>query len=94
MANRIAGQVAALGENVERRLGSLAASGLGRGGLSPRELEVARLVASGLTSREAATKLSLSPRTVEMHVHRILNKLDCRTRVDITRRAAALGLLD
>ena len=60
----------------------------------PRELKVVRLVASGLTSREAATALSLSPRPIEMHVHRILNKLDCRTRVDITRRAAALGLLD
>jgi DNA-binding CsgD family transcriptional regulator len=93
-ANRIAEEVAALGEVVQRRLGHLAASGLGRGGLSPRELEVVRLVASGLTSREAATALSLSPRTIEMHVHRILNKLDCRTRVDITRRAAALGLLD
>jgi ATP/maltotriose-dependent transcriptional regulator MalT len=93
-ANRIAEEVAALGEVVQRRLGQLAASGLGRGGLSPRELEVVRLVASGLTSREAATALSLSPRTIEMHVHRILNKLDCRTRVDITRRAAALGLLD
>lgn len=93
-ANRIAEEVAALGEVVQRRLGQLAASGLGRGGLSPRELEVVRLVASGLTSREAAAALSLSPRTIEMHVHRILNKLDCRTRVDITRRAAALGLLD
>ena len=45
------------------------------------------------TSREVAQQLTLSPRTVEMHVHRILVKLDCRTRVDITRRAAELGLL-
>jgi ATP/maltotriose-dependent transcriptional regulator MalT len=93
LANRIAEQVTALGEKVERRLGRLAAAGVGRGGLSPRELEVTRLVASGLTSREVASRLSLSPRTVEMHVHRILGKLDCRTRVDITRRAAELGLL-
>ena len=93
LANRIAEEVAKLGEKVEQRLGRLAASGLGRGGLSPRELEVTRLVASGLSSREVATTLSLSPRTVEMHVHRIFSKLDCRTRVDITRRAAELGLL-
>jgi len=93
LANLIAEAVAALGEKVERRLGRLAAAGVGRGGLSPRELEVTRLVAGGLTSREVATTLSLSPRTVEMHVHRILGKLDCRTRVDITRRAAELGLL-
>ena len=93
LANRIAEEVAKLGERVEQRLGRLAAAGVGRGGLSPRELEVTRLVASGLSSREVATTLSLSPRTVEMHVHRILSKLDCRTRVDITRRAAELGLL-
>ena len=93
LANQIAEDVAKLGEKVEQRLGRLAAAGMGRGGLSPRELEVTRLVASGLSSREVATTLSLSPRTVEMHVHRILSKLDCRTRVDITRRAAELGLL-
>lgn len=92
-ANRIAEEVAQLGEKVERRLGRLAAAGVGRGGLSPRELEVTRLVVGGLSSREVAATLSLSPRTVEMHVHRILGKLDCRTRVDITRRAAELGLL-
>jgi DNA-binding NarL/FixJ family response regulator len=40
-----------------------------------------------------AQKLTLSPRIVEMHVHRILVKLDCRRRVDITRRASELGLL-
>jgi ATP/maltotriose-dependent transcriptional regulator MalT len=93
LANRIAEEVAALGEKVERRLGRLAASGLGRQGLSPREIQVARLVARGLTSREIGSDLSISPRTVEMHIHRILGKLDCRTRVDITRRAAELGLL-
>ncbi len=47
--------------------------------------------AGGLTSREIASHLSLGPRTVEMHIHRILGKLDCPTRVDITRRAAELG---
>jgi len=94
LANRIAEEVSKLGEKVEQRLGRLAAAGVGRGGLSPRELEVTRLVAGGLSSREVAATLSLSPRTVEMHVHRILSKLDCRTRVDITRRAAELGLLN
>jgi DNA-binding NarL/FixJ family response regulator len=93
LATRIAEDVAKLGEKVEQRLGRLAAAGVGRGGLSPRELEVTRLVAGGLSSREVATTLSLSPRTVEMHVHRILGKLDCRNRVEITRRAAELGLL-
>jgi DNA-binding CsgD family transcriptional regulator len=93
LAQRIAGEVAALGEKVERRLGRLAASGLHSEGLSPRELEVVRLVAEGLTSREVAQRLTLSPRTIEMHVHRALIKLNCRSRVEVTRRAAELGLL-
>jgi DNA-binding CsgD family transcriptional regulator len=93
LAARVAGQVAALGERVERRLGVVAAARAGHAGLSRRELEVARLVASGQTSPEIARGLSLSPRTVEMHVHNVLAKLDCRSRVDIARRVAELGLL-
>jgi DNA-binding CsgD family transcriptional regulator len=94
LALRIAEETAALGERVERRLGRLAAAGAGRGGLTRREVEVARLVARGQISREIARDLHLSPRTVEVHVHNILGKLDCRTRVDIARRVAELGLLD
>jgi DNA-binding NarL/FixJ family response regulator len=71
----------------------MAATRATQGGLSRRELEIARLVASGQTSREIASDLYLSPRTVEMHVHNVLVKLDCRSRVDITRRAGELGLL-
>jgi DNA-binding NarL/FixJ family response regulator/tetratricopeptide (TPR) repeat protein len=93
LAARIAEQMAALGEPVERRLGRIAAARAGHAGLSRRELEITRLVASGQTSREIASGLSLSPRTVEMHVHNVLLKLDCRSRVDIARRAGELGLL-
>jgi DNA-binding CsgD family transcriptional regulator len=93
LAARVAEQMAALGERVERRLGRMAAARAAHAGLSRRELEIARLVASGQTSREIAGNLSLSPRTVEMHVHNVLAKLDCRSRVDIARRAGELGLL-
>ena len=48
--------------------------------LTPREMEVARLVAEGLTNREIATELVLSVRTVENHVDRALGKLGFRTR--------------
>lgn len=48
--------------------------------LTPRELEVAGLVAEGLTNREIATTLMLSVRTVENHVDRALGKLGFRTR--------------
>jgi DNA-binding CsgD family transcriptional regulator len=48
--------------------------------LTPREMEVARLVAEGLTNREIAGALMLSVRTVENHVDRALGKLGFRTR--------------
>ena len=93
LAARVAEQMAAMGERVERRLGRMAAARAAHAGLSRRELEIARLVASGQTNCEIAGNLSLSPRTVEMHVHNVLAKLDCRSRVDIARRAGELGLL-
>lgn len=93
LATAVAARMSALGERVDRRLGRIAAARAENGGLSRRELEITRLVAAGRTSPEIARHLSLSPRTVEMHVHNVLVKLDCRTRVDITRRAAELGLL-
>ncbi|HEY7200525.1 MAG TPA: helix-turn-helix transcriptional regulator, partial [Candidatus Dormibacteraeota bacterium] len=92
LAALVAERVAALGERVDRRLGRMAAARAAHAGLSRRELEIARLVASGQTDREIAADLSLSPRTVEMHVHNVLTKLDCRSRVDIARRAGELGL--
>ena len=48
--------------------------------LTPREMEVATLVAEGMTNREIATALVLSVRTVENHVDRALGKLGFRTR--------------
>ena len=51
--------------------------------LSPREREVARLVAEGLTNREIAEQLVLSVRTVEGHVDRILGKLNFHTRTQL-----------
>lgn len=50
------------------------------GVLSAREAEVARLAATGLTNREIAELLFLSPRTVEQHVARVLSKLDLPSR--------------
>jgi DNA-binding NarL/FixJ family response regulator len=85
--------LASLGEQVDRRRGAHTAAALERGGLSRRELQVVRLVAAGRTNREIATDLFLSPRTVDMHLRNILRKLDCRSRVDATRKAGELGLL-
>lgn len=52
-------------------------------GLSKRELEVARLVASGMTSRTIAERLFLSERTVESHLEHILTKLGFSSRVQV-----------
>jgi DNA-binding CsgD family transcriptional regulator len=90
---RLTGDLAALGERPERRLGRRAVAQAANGGLSRREVEVVRLVATGHTNREIARELFLSPRTVEMHVGSILAKLDCRSRADAARRASELGLL-
>ncbi|MFI0373007.1 AAA family ATPase [Actinomadura sp. 1N219] len=52
--------------------------------LSPRECEVARLVALGHTNRQIADALVLSTRTVEQHVAKVLRKLNVRSRAQVT----------
>ena len=51
--------------------------------LTPRELEVAGLVAEGLTNQAIATRLSVAPRTAEAHVENIRRKLGVRSRAQI-----------
>jgi DNA-binding NarL/FixJ family response regulator len=93
LANQLAAALSALGERPERRLGKRTATQLENGGLTRREVEIVRMVATGRTNREIARELFLSPRTVEMHVSSILMKLNGRSRADAARRASELGLL-
>jgi ATP/maltotriose-dependent transcriptional regulator MalT len=93
LAADVAAEVARLGESVERRLGRRAAADHQHAGLSARELEVMRRVASGATNREIAVELVLSTRTVDMHVRNILAKLRCRSRTEAVAKAGDLGLL-
>lgn len=51
--------------------------------LTPREREIAELVADGLTNREIASRLSLSVRTAESHVANIRTKLGLRSRAQL-----------
>lgn len=62
--------------------------------LSERETTVLRLVAKGLSARQIATKLSLSHRTVENHVHSTLRKLRLENRVELTRYAIEHGIAE
>ena len=62
-------------------------------GLTPRQLEVARLVAGGLSSREIAAGLSITERTAENHVEHILSRLGFRSRVQIATWAVEQGLV-
>ncbi|WP_272701219.1 response regulator [Desulfovibrio sp. Fe33] len=61
--------------------------------LSPRELEVFRLLADGLTVKEAAAKLHISPKTVETHKYNLMEKLDVGTIPDLTKLAIRHGLI-
>jgi two-component system, NarL family, response regulator NreC len=57
------------------------------GVLSPREVEILRLIALGYTSAEIAAQLHLSRRTVETHRARIFEKLELKTRAELVRYA-------
>jgi DNA-binding CsgD family transcriptional regulator len=64
---------------------------LGWSSLTGRERSVADLVAEGLTNREAATRLFVSPHTVDAHLRHIFRKLEIRSRVQLAREAAIRG---
>ena len=62
-------------------------------GLSPRELEVLRLVAQDLSTAEIAERLFVSPRTVTTHLSSIYNKLGVNSRAAATRYAVEHELM-
>jgi DNA-binding NarL/FixJ family response regulator len=57
--------------------------------LSPREREVAGLVADGRTNREIAARLFLSEKTIETVLSRVFRKLGVRSRVEVAARIVA-----
>lgn len=61
--------------------------------LSERELEVLRLVTAGLSNREIAAKLVISPGTAKTHIHNLCGKLDVRNRTEAAMKAKELLLV-
>lgn len=78
------------------RLGSrgrrAAAAAAGPSSLTPREREVARLAASGMSAREIGASLYIGERTVEGHLARVYARLGVRSKVELAARAAELGV--
>lgn len=62
--------------------------------LTPRERQVLTHVAEGWTNREIATRLGISPRTVESHRESLMKKLSLRSVAELTRFALASGLIN
>jgi len=64
------------------------------GALSSREQQVMRLLAEGLSTKEIAEKLFISPKTVENHRSNIMHKLGLHNIIELVRYATKLGLID
>ncbi|MGB3186174.1 MAG: helix-turn-helix transcriptional regulator, partial [Ornithinimicrobium sp.] len=71
--DRAAQELLATGETAHRR-------DAGPQQLTPQERQLAKLLASGLTTREAAASVFLSPKTVEYHLRHVYQKLGIRSR--------------
>ncbi len=78
--------LAAAGHRVPRRRE-------GPAGLTPREVEVLRLLAQGLSNKEIALRLVISPKTAGNHVEHIYSKIDASTRAGAGLFAMQQGLL-
>jgi PAS domain S-box-containing protein len=63
------------------------------GALTPRELEVVRLIADGATAREIADELHISHDTVRTHVRNAMEKLHARSRAHLVAKALARGIV-
>ena len=79
-AERARAELRATGERARRRDPSTG------GELTPQELQVARLVATGLTNRDVAARLFLSPKTIETHLAHVFRKTGVRTRAELAHR--------
>lgn len=66
---------------------------MGKFGITPREMEVLKLMALGHSNQEIATQLFVSLNTVKTHISNVLSKLDAERRTQAVQKAKTLGLL-
>jgi DNA-binding CsgD family transcriptional regulator len=78
-ADRARAELRATGERARRRDPSTIDT------LTPQELQIARFVAQGLTNKEVAAQLFLSPRTIDSHLRNVFGKLGITSRMQLTR---------
>jgi DNA-binding CsgD family transcriptional regulator len=76
---RARAELRASGETARRRDRST------RDQLTPHELQIAHLVAEGMTNREIGAQLFLSPRTIDYHLRKVFAKLQIASRADLVR---------
>jgi DNA-binding CsgD family transcriptional regulator len=84
-AARLRSRLRALG--IRRRIATAEKPARGWAAMTKSELAVAELVATGLTNREIAERLFVSPHTVNTHLRQVFAKLEVNSRVDLTRLA-------
>src|SRR5262249_44655733 len=78
-ADRARMELRASGETARRRDPSTSAR------LTPQELQIARFVAEGLSNKEVAAQLFLSPRTIDSHLRSVFAKLEISSRTQLAR---------
>jgi FixJ family two-component response regulator len=84
MVSRIHEAIAAAHEKAQALAGSrLAPHFPGRDLLTPREFQVLELIANGASSKEAGRHLGISPRTIEVHRARVMEKLGAKNTIDL-----------
>jgi DNA-binding NarL/FixJ family response regulator len=86
VTRRLIGEFARMGPRPEAPVAALAT-------LTPRETQVLRLVAEGLSNPEIAARLMVTEETVKTHVSRVLNKLGLRDRTQAVVAAYETGLV-
>jgi DNA-binding CsgD family transcriptional regulator len=62
-------------------------------GISPRELDVLKEIATGRSNKEIAAQLNVSPNTVKTHVAQLFEKLGAKRRTDAIAKARELGIV-